>query len=134
MVGRGGSGFTRGVVVAKGDADVSAAADGEGAGVTVSSGFGTRRNGVAVAAVLAAGSGVCAGRCGVAVAIGAAVAVADGACVAETAGAALASAVACAGFTKTFEGASAGGGASDFIFARVFSTACRSEIPSQPRS
>lgn len=78
------------------------------------------------------------------VALGAtvAVAVAAGACVAETAadadvdvaGGALASTAACAGFTKIFEGASAGGGASDFIFTRVFSTACRSAIPSQPRS
>ena len=44
------------------------------------------------------------------------------------------SAVACAGLTKVFGGASGGGVASDLIFARAFSAACRSAIPSQPRS
>jgi hypothetical protein len=44
------------------------------------------------------------------------------------------SACACVGFTKIFGGASGGGVDSDLIFARAFSAACRSGIPSQPRS
>jgi hypothetical protein len=42
------------------------------------------------------------------------------------------SAVDCAGLTKVFDGASGGGVDSDLIFARAFSAACRSAIPSQP--
>lgn len=61
----GGVGLARGEKVAEGDAVVSAAvADAEGSGVTVSSGFGWRRNGVAVAATVADGSGVCVTRAG----------------------------------------------------------------------
>lgn len=67
---------------------------------------------------------------------------AKGACVGEAAGDANAgleiggevSAVACVGLTKVFGGASGGGVDSDLIFARAFSAACRSAIPSQPRS
>jgi hypothetical protein len=67
---------------------------------------------------------------------------AKGACVGEAAGEANAgfetggevSAVACVGLTKVFGGASGGGVDSDLIFTRAFSTACRSAIPSQPRS
>lgn len=44
------------------------------------------------------------------------------------------SARASVGFTKTFGGASGGGVASACIFTRTFSAACRSGIPSQPRS
>jgi hypothetical protein len=44
------------------------------------------------------------------------------------------SAVARVGLTRVFGGASGGGVASDLIFARAFSAACRSAIPSQPRS
>ena len=44
------------------------------------------------------------------------------------------SAVASVGLMKVFGGASGGGVDSDLIFARAFSTACRSAIPSQPRS
>ena len=67
---------------------------------------------------------------------------AKGVCVGEAAGDANAgfeaggevSAVACVGLTKVFGGVSGGGVASDLIFARAFSAACRSAIPSQPRS
>jgi hypothetical protein len=54
----GGVGLARGDNVAEGDADA------EGSGVIVSSGFGWRRNGVAVAAAVAAGCGVCVMRAG----------------------------------------------------------------------
>lgn len=144
LIAVGGVGLGRGVAVTTGDAEASAGlTDGEAGGLAVSNDFGWRRNGVGVAD----GGGVCAARAGwkgVAVAIGGVIGgtVAAGAGVAagatdadaDVAGAALASAAACAGFTKIFGGASGGGVASDFIFARVFSTACRSEIPSQPRS
>ena len=71
-----------------------------------------------------------------------AVGLTKGACAGEAAGDAKAgleiggevSAVACVGLTKVFGGASGGGVDSDLIFTRAFSTACRSAIPSQPRS
>ena len=72
----------------------------------------------------------------------AAVGLARGACVGEAAGDSDAgleiggkvSAVACVGLTKVLGGASGGGVDSDLIFARAFSTACRSAIPYQPPS
>jgi hypothetical protein len=65
---------------------------------------------------------------------------AKGTCVAEAAGDVSAgleiggegSIAACVGFTKVLAGASGGGVDSDLIFARAFSAACRSAIPSQP--
>ena len=62
---------------------------------------------------------------------GVAVAVAVGGALA-TEGAGVVSCGITAGFTNVLDGASDGGGASDFILVRAFSTAERSEISSQP--
>ena len=110
-----------------------------GVGLTVGDGTNSRtglavERGLAAAGILGEGAdGTC--RNG-------AVGRAKGTCVGEAAGDANAgleiggevSAVVCVGLTKVFGGASGGGVDSDLIFARAFSTACRSAIPSQPRS
>lgn len=97
---------------------------------------------VALALALGDGDDVGVGRTvglrnGVAVGLadGETVALATGnALLAGVAGAAVVWATATAGFINVFEGASAGGVDSDFIWARAFSAACRSLMPSQPRS
>ncbi len=93
-----------------------------------------RRNGVAVGVTVAEEAGVSGELVGVrclAVAVGGAIgepsAAADG-----NTPELVVSVPACAGFTNIFDGASGGGVASDFIFARAFSAACRSAIVPQP--